>query len=78
LAQLFVETFTQICMFLSDCGSLVPPGNGSVFSCDTLYGVTADYLCDYGYNMTGGDSNRTCDVPGNWTGQEPSCEPVGK
>ncbi|KAL4228764.1 hypothetical protein ACF0H5_011806 [Mactra antiquata] len=57
-----------------DCNSLSAPTDGSVNTENgTTYGFTAIYSCVTGYNMTGGDVERTCELDGNWTGIAPQC-----
>jgi len=40
-----------------------------------LHGQTATYSCDKGYNLFG-DSIRTCQVTGVWSGSERTCQCV--
>ena len=57
-----------------DCGSLTDPGNGSVtLTVGTTLGQTATYSCNTGYNLVG-DSTRTCQAEGNWSGSAPTCQ----
>ena len=57
-----------------DCGNLTDPGNGSVtHSAGTTLGQTANYSCDTGYNVVG-NSTRTCQAIGNWSGSAPTCQ----
>ena len=56
-----------------DCGSLPKPANGQVDHTNgTSLGQTATYSCDTGYNLVG-DSTRTCQATGNWSGRAPTC-----
>ena len=59
-----------------DCGPLTDPANGQV---DHTYGTTveqnATYSCNTGYNLVG-DSIRTCQATGNWSGGAPTCQGV--
>ena len=58
------------------CGSLPDPGNGSVnHTAGTTFGQTATYSCNTGYNLVG-DSTRTCQASGNWSGSAPTCQGV--
>ena len=52
-----------------DCGTLTNPANGQV----STNGKTATYNCNTGYNLVG-DSTRTCQAIGNWSGSAPTCE----
>ena len=55
-----------------DCGSLTDPGNGSV---TLTVGTTATYSCNTGYNLVG-DSTRTCQATGKWSGSAPTCQGI--
>ena len=56
-----------------DCGSLPDPANGQVdHTAGTSLGQTAIYNCNTGYNLVG-DSTRTCQATGNWSGSAPTC-----
>ena len=56
-----------------DCGSLEYPDNGQVELSNTTFELTANYTCDLGYSLNG-NSIRTCEANGNWSGDPPSCE----
>ena len=57
-----------------DCGNLTDPVNGSVtHTSGTTFGQTATYSCNTGYNLVG-DSTRTCQATGVWSGSEPTCQ----
>ena len=57
-----------------DCGNLTDTANGSVnHTAGTTFGQTGTYSCGTGYNLVG-DSNRTCQATGNWSGSAPTCE----
>ena len=59
-----------------DCGSLTDPANGQVtLIAGTTFGKTATYSCNTGYNLVG-DSIRTCQSSGNWSGSAPTCQGV--
>ncbi|XP_064386667.1 sushi, von Willebrand factor type A, EGF and pentraxin domain-containing protein 1-like [Halichondria panicea] len=72
--------------FAITCSALTVIGNGMiVYSSDRTkshdYGTTAMYECDPGYEITGGDSERTCtgdssSPSGLWDGTAPQCPPV--
>lgn len=57
------------------CQRLSGIANGQVqFSSDNLQqGTTATYTCQGGYNLNG-NSVRTCQSNGQWSGQEPRCD----
>ena len=57
-----------------DCGSLPDPANGRVdHTAGTSLGQTATYSCNTGYNLVG-NSTRTCQAEGNWSGNTPTCQ----
>ena len=57
-----------------DCGNLTDPANGQVnHTAGTTLGQTATYSCDAGYSLVG-DSSRTCQPTGNWSGSAPTCQ----
>ena len=62
--------------FLTDmnCSTLTDPANGQVsHTAGTTFRQTATYSCDTGYNLVG-DSTRTCQADGIWSGSAPICE----
>ena len=56
-----------------DCGNLNASANGQVNLNGTTFGQTAIYTCNTGYNLVG-DSTRTCQATGNWSGSVPTCQ----
>ena len=68
----------------SSCSALPAAENGRIrYSSDTSepynYGTTAIYQCDSGYELTGGDTVRTCigdggSPVGQWNGTAPVCK----
>ena len=67
----------DVCIILLtavDCGNLTDPVNGQVdHIAGTTFGQTATYSCDTGYNLVG-DSTRTCQAAGEWSGSAPTCQ----
>ena len=67
----------------TSCSALPAVENGMVtYSSDTTepydYRTTATYQCDSGYELTGGDTVRTCTGDGSspvgqWNGTAPTC-----
>ena len=56
-----------------DCGNLTHPANGQIdHTAGTSLGQTAIYSCNTGYNLVG-DSIRTCNATGEWSGIVPIC-----
>ena len=64
------EIYMILLISTVDCGSLTDPANGSVNH--TSFGQTATYTCNTGYNLVG-DSTRTCEGTGEWSGSAPTC-----
>ena len=66
----------DVCIILLtavDCGSLTDPANGNVtLNAGTKFEQTATYSCNTGYNLVG-DSTRTCQATGEWSGSAPTC-----
>ena len=57
-----------------DCGTLTNPANGQVsHTAGTTFGQTATYSCNTGYNLMG-NSIRTCQATGVWSGSASSCQ----
>ena len=70
--------FTHVFLFyiVVDCGILTNPANGQVtHTAGTIFGQTATYRCNTGYNLVG-SSNRTCQATRVWSGSEPTCEGI--
>ena len=68
--------FNDIFLILTavNCGNLTDPANGSVaHTAGTDVGQTATYSCNTGYHLVG-DSTRTCQNRGNWSGDAPTCQ----
>ena len=51
------------------------PANGQLGVSGTNNRQTATYSCDTGYNLVG-NSTRTCQAGGVWSGSEPTCQGV--
>ena len=61
-------------LIVVDCASLTDPANGQVdHTSGTTFGHTATYNCNTGYNLVG-DRTRTCQVTGEWSRSEPTCQ----
>ena len=57
-----------------DCGTLTNPANGRVsYTGRTMFGQTANYSCNTGYNLVGG-STRTCQATGDWSDSAHTCQ----
>ena len=56
-----------------NCGLLPDPANGQVSANGTVFQQTAIYSCNTSYNLVG-DSTRTCQATGTWSGSEPTCQ----
>ena len=62
-----------------DCGRLEHPSDGTVNTVggETLYNATVVYECHDGFTLIG-NATRPCVSSGNWGGEEPFCEIIGK
>ena len=58
---------------LTMCDPLSDPANGMVTVPSRIVGSVATYECDTGREVVG-DETRTCQVDGQWSGSEPTCE----
>ena len=59
---------------LVTCPDLTGPANGQVAESGSNPPFTAKYTCNTGYRLVG-DSPRTCQENGQWSGTTPTCEP---
>lgn len=59
-------------MHLGDCGDPDIPNNGNKSDTGSLVGDTVMYTCNSGYRLFG-DTSRTCQPNGQWTGIQPQC-----
>ncbi len=68
-----VYTVAMVVVFppVVTCPTLPNPDNGMVSVPTTTFGSTATYTCVTGYN---GDTTRTCESDGTWSGSEPACD----
>ena len=56
-----------------DCGALEDPVDGQVDISNTTFESAANYTCDLGYSLNG-NTSRTCEANGKWSGDPPLCE----
>ena len=69
-----MNTFLHLLLTAVNCGTLTDPANGQVsHTAGTTYQQIATYNCDPGYTLVG-DSTRTCQAIGMWSGSEPTCQ----
>ena len=59
------------------CGGLSDPSNGRVIITNDVPGGTATYSCNSGYSLNG-QSTRTCQDNGEWSGEAPICQRESK
>ena len=74
----YCRCMIPVCIFsfqtVVDCSTLTNPANGQVsHTSGTTFGQTATYSCNTGYNLVG-DSTRTCQATGEWSGSTPTCQ----
>ncbi|CAI8036485.1 CUB and sushi domain-containing protein 3, partial [Geodia barretti] len=74
LATASWSSFEPSCIVVS-CGGLADPENGAVEVFDTTFTSTATYSCNDGYSLVG-DTTRTCEASGLWSGTAPLCTVV--
>ena len=55
------------------CAPPPDPANGRVSITGTIYGQTATYSCNTGYDLVG-NSTRVCQATGVWSGSAPTCQ----
>ncbi len=55
-----------------NCTLLETPSNGELDEDGVSFGSEVTYSCDIGYVLSG-DTSRTCQPDGNWTGSDPMC-----
>ena len=72
---------TKIFMRLSSnvvrCPNLPTLQNGRVIQRGNKPGDTATYVCNSGYELVG-QSDRTCQTGGDWSGEAPTCKCLGE
>ena len=56
------------------CPILIIINNGDIEVTARTPGETATYSCNDGYRLEG-NATRTCQVSGDWSGQQPECIP---
>ena len=69
-----LSSITEI--FLSDCGSLTEPLDGSVNYTSTTYDSHARYSCSTGYSLVGSET-RVCQTTETWSDTAPICQIKG-
>ena len=55
-----------------DCGPLEDPNNGKVMTSGTTFGLTANYVCDPGFVLSG-FAAQVCQITGEWSEENPTC-----
>ena len=56
------------------CPDLEKPMNGRVKVKKQMLNSTAEYKCNEGFVLTGGDQVRKCLAGGSWSGKAPFCQ----
>ena len=62
--------------YIVRCANLPTPQNGRVDQRGNNPGDIATYICNSGYELVG-QSTRTCQTSGQWSGDAPTCERLG-
>jgi hypothetical protein len=57
---------------IANCPALAAPAGGTVSAQTLTFGSNATYACSTGYAISG-DSTRTCQPDGSWSGAAPTC-----
>ena len=66
--------YMYLLLTVVNCGALSNPANGQVnHTAGTTLGQTATYSSNTGYYLVG-NSNRTCQATGGWSGSVPACQ----
>ena len=60
------------CNYTGYCDELEDPINGAKDSDDNFQGETVTFFCNDGFNLSG-NSIRTCQPDGKWSGSQPQC-----
>lgn len=58
--------------YLTDCGELTNPANGSVSYANTTKDAVANYTCNEGFYLNGSEA-RVCQSNGFWSDVKPMC-----
>ena len=66
-------TISSISFAIVQCPNLPDPQNGRVSQRGNKPGDRASYTCNSGYELVG-QSSRTCQNNGQWSGDAPTCE----
>ena len=69
----YISTAFFLLLTVVDCGQLPSLANGQVSLIGTVFGSTATYSCGVGFNAVG-NTIRTCQANGQWSGIAPTCE----
>ncbi|KAH9495234.1 hypothetical protein Btru_015790 [Bulinus truncatus] len=64
-----------VCEFI-DCGFPPPLPHTTVMSNETTFGQMANYTCELGHLVSGGDLVLTCDSSGTWSGSPLVCTAI--
>ena len=75
-----MSIFCTVSPLAFSCPNLSAPENGAITYSENAVGFVrrADYACNSGFQMSDGDTVRTCvsasGSSGEWTGTAPTCE----
>ena len=75
LFTIFLNQSQNVIFFLNvgSCGTPRSLTNGQTSYTSTTVGSKVTYTCDPGYMMIAGNSSRTCQSDGLWSGSLPTC-----
>ena len=69
ILTLFVDSdFQEV-----QCAPLSAPTYATMTGTGNEYGDTVQFTCLAGHTLTAGDTDRTCQADGMWSGLQPSC-----
>ena len=72
-SQNYIHIYVSCVSAVVVCPALMDPDNGQVELFDMVFGSTATYSCDTGYNLNGSVS-RMCMAGGQWSEGDPLCQ----
>ena len=65
--------FDCLSVSIGSCGTPKYLSYGQRYYSGTTVGYTVTYYCNTGYRLAAGNSRRTCQLNGQWSGSHPVC-----